>query len=145
MWVCYNNKCEKTSCSYAARFFQKINFLGPVQGQEKSKIREIVSFWEVTETSAGPNFTIPSDILRIFSSSKSFKTVLSFRSSQKKSLSVLRAASTKFFDFPQKFSCGCRNFWVPWYPKNVFFERAMGQSLKPQGLFEDQPPPTQLF
>ena len=63
-----------------------------------------MTFWEVAESSAGPNFTILLTILRIFSSSKSLKSVLSIRSSQKKSLRLLRAASTKFFVFFHKSS-----------------------------------------
>ena len=123
--------------------FLKIRFLGSRVGAEKSKkIRKIVSFWEVAESSAGPNFTILLDVLRIFSSSKSFKTVLSIRRSQKKALGFCMPHQQNFCIFPQKFSCGCRNFWVPWYPKMLFFQRAMGWSLKPQGLFQDHPPPT---
>ena len=67
--------------------FLKKRFFGSRVGAEKSqKIRKIMSFWEVTETSAGPNFTIPLSILRIFSSSKCLKSDLSIRSSQKKAL-----------------------------------------------------------
>ena len=78
-------KMSKNSTSFCYMIFLKIRFLGSRVGAEKSrKIRKIVTFWEVAESSAGPNFTITPDVLRIFSSSKSFKTVLSIRSSQKK-------------------------------------------------------------
>ena len=62
----------KNACiNKISRFFhKKKRFFGSRVGAEKSqKIREIVSFWEVTETSAGPNFAIHLNFLRIFSSS----------------------------------------------------------------------------
>ena len=77
----------------------------PYTGRKsRKKIGEIMIFWQVAESSAGPNFTIPPNNLRIFSSSKSFKTVLSIRSSQKKGLRILHAASTKCLFFFHKSS-----------------------------------------
>ena len=111
--------------------FQKIRFLGSRVGAEKSqKIREIVSFWEVTETSAGPNFTIPLSILRIFSSSKCLTSDLSIRSSQKKSLIILSAASTKFFVFFTKVQLWVQKFLGTVVPKNVVFPKGHGLVFK---------------
>ena len=78
--------------------------IGSRVGAEKSReIRKIVSFWEVTKTFAGPNFTIHLNNLRIFSSSKCLKSVLSIRSSQKKPLDF-ECCINKIFCFFHKSS-----------------------------------------
>ena len=122
---------SKNSTSFCYMIFLKIRFLGSRVGAEKSqKIREIVSFWEVAESSAGPNFTILLTILRIFSSSKSLKSVLSIRSSQKKSLRLLRAASTKFFVFFTKVQLWVQKFLGTVVPKKSFFRKGHGLVFK---------------
>ena len=113
---------RKNTILVCCEIFQKNRFFGSRVGAEKSqKIREIMSFSEVVETSAEPKLTIPRAKSFIFSSSKSFKTILRIRGSQKKALGFWVLHQQNFSFFSQKFTCGCRNFWVPWYPKKNFF------------------------
>ena len=121
---------RKNTILVCCEIFQKNRFFGSRVGAEKSqKIREIVSFWEVTETSAGLFFPIPPSKIFIFSSSKCLKSVLSIRSSQK-SLMTLSAASTKIFVFFTKVQLWVQKFLGTVVPKKSFFRKVHGLVFK---------------
>ena len=127
MLVCYNKKCEKTPCSYAARFSPKNDFLVPYYRQKIfKKVPKTHNFEGSSEISAGPKNKYVYNKIFILMCSKRFTSWLVIWAPQKKALYKKCLYQQNFPFFSQKFSCGCRNFWVPWYPKKVFFEKSMG-------------------
>ena len=126
-----HQKMRKNTILVCCEIFQKNRFFGSRVGAEKSqKIRKIVSFWEVTKTSAGHIFTIPSSKSFIFSSSKCLKSVLSIRGSQKKALYQKCLHQQKFLFFFTKVQLWVQKFLGTVVPKKSFFRQGHGLFFK---------------